>query len=84
MGAAREQSGAAGQDGKDGKDGFDGSNFDDSQIQAELLILKDADTALENRINAIKAPTIIQDDSELNNFTEAGSFSKQSSTVCLL
>ena len=66
--------GAAGQDGKDGKDGFDGSNFDDSQIQAELLALKDADTALENRIKAIKAPTIIQDDTELNNFTEAGSF----------
>ena len=66
--------GAAGQDGKDGKDGFDGSNFDDSQIQAELLTLKDADTALENRIKAIKAPTIIQDDTELNNFTEAGSF----------
>ena len=66
--------GAAGQDGKDGKDGFDGSNFDDSQIQAELLTLKDADTALENRIKAIKAPTIIQNDTELDNFTEAGSF----------
>ena len=66
--------GAAGQDGKDGKDGFDGSNFDDSQIQAELLTLKDADIALENRIKAIKAPTIIQDDTELGNFTEAGSF----------
>ena len=66
--------GAAGQDGKDGKDGFDGSNFDDSQIQAELLVLKDADIALENKIKAIKAPTIIQDDTELNNFTEAGSF----------
>ena len=66
--------GAAGQDGKDGKDGFDGSNFDDSQIQAELLALKDTDTALENRIKAIKAPTIIQDDTELDNFTEAGSF----------
>ena len=66
--------GAAGQDGKDGKDGFDGSNFDDSQIQAELLALKDADTELENRIKAIKAPTIIQDDTELDNFTEAGSF----------
>ena len=66
--------GAAGQDGKDGKDGFDGSNFDDSQIQAELLTLKDADTALENRIKAIKAPTIIQNDTELDNVTEAGSF----------
>ena len=66
--------GAAGQDGKDGKDGFDGSNFDDSQIQAELLTLKDADTALENKIKAIKAPTIIQNDTELDNFTEAGSF----------
>ena len=66
--------GAAGQDGKDGRDGFDGSNFDDSQIQAELLTLKDADTALENKIKAIKAPTIIQDDTELDNFTEAGSF----------
>ena len=66
--------GAAGQDGKDGRDGFDGSNFDDSQIQAELLTLKDADTALENRIKAIKAPTIIQNDTELDNFTEAGSF----------
>ena len=66
--------GAAGQDGKDGKDGFDGSNFDDSQIQAELLTLKDADIALENRIKAIKAPTIIQNDTELDNFTEAGSF----------
>ena len=66
--------GAAGQDGKDGKDGFDGSNFDDSQIQAELLALKDTDTALENRIKAIKAPTIIQNDTELDNFTEAGSF----------
>ena len=66
--------GAAGQDGKDGKDGFDGSNFDDSQIQAELLTLKDTDTALENRIKAIKAPTIIQNDTELDNFTEAGSF----------
>ena len=66
--------GAAGQDGKDGKDGFDGSNFDDSQIQAELLALKDTDTELENRIKAIKAPTIIQDDTELDNFTEAGSF----------
>ena len=66
--------GAAGQDGKDGRDGFDGSNFDDSQIQAELLTLKDADTELENKIKAIKAPTIIQDDTELDNFTEAGSF----------
>ena len=66
--------GAAGQDGKDGKDGFDGSNFDDSQIQAELLTLKNTDTELENKIKAIKAPTIIQDDTELNNFTEAGSF----------
>ena len=66
--------GAAGQDGKDGKDGFDGSNFDDSQIQAELLALKDTDTELENRIKAIKAPTIIQNDTELDNFTEAGSF----------
>ena len=66
--------GAAGQDGKDGKDGFDGSNFDDSQIQADILILKDTDTALENRIKAIKAPTIIQNDTELDNFTETGSF----------
>ena len=66
--------GAAGQDGKDGKDGFDGSNFDDSQIQADLLALKDTDTELENRIKAIKAPTIIQNDTELDNFTEAGSF----------
>ena len=66
--------GAAGKDGRDGRDGFDGSNFDDSQIQAELLTLKDADTALENRIKAIKAPTIIQNDTELDNFTEAGSF----------
>ena len=66
--------GAAGQDGRDGRDGFDGSNFDDSQIQADILILKDTDTELENRINAIKAPTLIQDDTQLNNFTETGSF----------
>ena len=66
--------GAAGQDGRDGKDGFDGSNFDDSQIQADILILKDTDVELENRINAIKAPTLIQDDTQLDNFTETGSF----------
>ena len=66
--------GAAGKDGRDGKDGFDGSNFDDSQIQADILILKNTDTELENRINAIKAPTLIQDDTQLNNFTETGSF----------
>ena len=66
--------GAAGQDGRDGKDGFDGSNFDDSQIQADILILKNTDTELENRINAIKAPTLIQDDTQLDNFTETGSF----------
>ena len=66
--------GAAGQDGRDGRDGFDGSNFDDSQIQADILILKDTDTELENRINAIKAPTLIQDDTQLDNFTETGSF----------
>ena len=66
--------GAAGQDGRDGRDGFDGSNFDDSQIQADILILKDTDVELENRINAIKAPTLIQDDTQLNNFTETGSF----------
>ena len=66
--------GAAGQDGRDGRDGFDGSNFDDSQIQADILILKDTDTELENRINAIKAPTLIQDDTQLDTFTETGSF----------
>lgn len=66
--------GAAGQDGRDGRDGFDGSNFDDSQIQADILILKNTDTELENRINAIKAPTLIQDDTQLDNFTETGSF----------
>ena len=66
--------GAAGQDGRDGRDGFDGSNFDDSQIQADILILKDTDTELENRINAIKAPTLIQDDTQLDSFTETGSF----------
>lgn len=66
--------GAAGQDGRDGRDGFDGSNFDDSQIQADILILKDTDVELENRINAIKAPTLIQDDTQLDNFTETGSF----------
>lgn len=66
--------GAAGQDGRDGRDGFDGSNFDDSQIQADILILKDTDVELENRINAIKAPTLIQDDTQLDTFTETGSF----------
>ena len=38
------------------------------------MTLKNTDIELENKIKAIKAPTIIQDDTELNNFTEAGSF----------
>ena len=38
------------------------------------MTLKNTDTELENKIKAIKAPTIIQDDTELGNFTEAGSF----------